>query len=108
MGRPQRAAEGGYVYHVLNRANARVTIFERDADYEAFEKVERTKTRPLAYCIMPNHWHLVLWPTKERGAQCAPGESGSPCRAVALVQPGPLAARLSGRQDTVGAVAIAT
>jgi putative transposase len=70
MGRPQRAAEGGYVYHVLNRANARVTIFERDADYEAFEKVlleavERTKTRLLAYCIMPNHWHLVLWPTKD-------------------------------------------
>jgi len=32
MGRPQRAAEGGYVYHVLNRANARMTIFERDAD----------------------------------------------------------------------------
>ena len=70
MGRPQRAAEGGYVYHVLNRANARMTIFERDTDYEAFEKVlreavERTKTRLLAYCIMPNHWHLVVWPTKE-------------------------------------------
>jgi putative transposase len=70
MGRPQRAAEGGYVYHVLNRANARMAIFESDADYEAFEKVlveavERTKTRLLAYCIMPNHWHLVLWPTKD-------------------------------------------
>lgn len=70
MGRPQRAAEGGYVYHVLNRANARMTIFADDGDYVAFEKVlaeavERTETRLLAYCIMPNHWHLVVWPRKD-------------------------------------------
>src|SRR5207244_13477143 len=67
MGRPHRAALGGYVYHVLNRANARMTIFDGPADYEAFEKVllqavERTQTRLLAYCVMPNHWHLVVWP----------------------------------------------
>ena len=67
MGRPLRAALGGYVYHVLNRANARLTIFEKDGDYEAFENVllqavERTRTRLLAYCVMPNHWHLVVWP----------------------------------------------
>jgi putative transposase len=71
MGRPHRAAEGGFVYHVLNRANARMTIFENDGDYEAFEKVlaeavERTQTRLLAYCLMPNHWHLVVWP-RENG-----------------------------------------
>ncbi|REK10811.1 MAG: hypothetical protein DWQ37_15320 [Planctomycetota bacterium] len=70
MGRPQRAARGGYVYHVLNRANARMTIFDDEADYEAFEKVlaeavERTETRLLAYCLMPNHWHLVVWPRKD-------------------------------------------
>ena len=57
MGRPHRAALGGYVYHVLNRANARLTIFDDQADYEAFENVllqavERTKTRLLAYCVM--------------------------------------------------------
>ena len=67
MGRPKRAAEGGFVYHVLNRANARMTIFEQDEDYAAFERVlveavGRTQTRLLAYCLMPNHWHLVLWP----------------------------------------------
>ena len=60
MGRPLRAAEGGYVYHVLNRANARMTIFDDDGDYEAFERilreaVERTGTRLLAYSVMPNH-----------------------------------------------------
>jgi len=67
MGRPHRAAEGGYVYHVLNRANARLPIFEDDGDYEAFEAilqqaVARFETRLIAYCLMPNHWHLVVWP----------------------------------------------
>jgi len=67
MGRPKRAADGGLIYHVLNRANARSTIFASEADYEAFERVllaavERTGTRLLAYCLMPNHWHLVVWP----------------------------------------------
>ena len=70
MGRAHRAAQGGYVYHVLNRANARMRIFDDDADYLAFEKVlaeavERTETRLLAYCLMPNHWHLVVWPRKD-------------------------------------------
>ncbi len=70
MGRPRRAAEGGYVYHVLNRANARMTIFADDGDFEAFENVlaqavERTRMRLLAYCLMPNHWHLVVWPRKQ-------------------------------------------
>jgi len=67
MGRPKRAAQGGLIYHVLNRANARMTIFDGDADYEAFEQVlaeavEREQTRLLSYCVMPNHWHLVVWP----------------------------------------------
>ena len=67
MGRPKRAADGGLVYHVLNRANARMTIFEKPEDYAAFEQVleeavARTKMRLLAYCVMPNHWHMVVWP----------------------------------------------
>ena len=71
MGRPHRATEAGYVYHVLNRANARLPILEDQEDYEAFEKVmsqavERTGTRLLAYCLMPNHWHLVVWPREDR------------------------------------------
>ncbi len=70
MGRPKRAADGGVVYHVLNRANARTTIFESDADYATFqelleEAVARTQTRLLAYCVMPSHWHLVVWPRED-------------------------------------------
>src|SRR5262245_60723033 len=71
MGRPLRAAEGGLVYHVLNRANARLPLLDKDGDYLAFERVlvaaqKRFDMRILAYCVMPNHWHLVLWPERDR------------------------------------------
>ena len=71
MGRPLRAATGGLVYHVLNRANGRRLLFKQPEDYEAFERVlveahERVNMRTLAYCVMPNHWHLVLWPRGDR------------------------------------------
>ena len=70
MGRPLRAAVGGLVYHVLNRANARIRLFEKTGDYEAFEQVmaearERVPMRILSYCLMPNHWHMVLWPRED-------------------------------------------
>jgi putative transposase len=55
------------VFHVLNRANAGTRIFRKRADYAAFEQVmqetlTKTPMRILGYLIMPNHWHLVLWP----------------------------------------------
>ena len=42
-------------------------IFSKDQDYEAFEKVltqavEKYEMRLIGYCLMPNHWHLVVWP----------------------------------------------
>ena len=70
MGRPRRVARGGMVYHVLNRATARAPIFRTEQDYRAFERVliegcKRFQSRLLAYCVMPNHWHMVLWPTRD-------------------------------------------
>jgi putative transposase len=70
MPRTLRTAPGGYVYHVLNRANGKRRIFEHDRDYLAFERVlaevqERIPMRILAWCVMPNHWHLLLWPTAD-------------------------------------------
>src|SRR6266851_4460772 len=67
MPRHARSAPGGYVYHALNRAVARLPLFQKDGDYEAFERVlgealAEHPTRVLAYCLMPNHWHFVLWP----------------------------------------------
>lgn len=70
MPRVARVVPGGVIFHVLNRANARSRIFERDQDYEALERViaetaRRIPVRVLSYCIMPNHWHMVLWPTRD-------------------------------------------
>jgi len=57
----------GVVFHVLNRGVRRLTLFDRPSDYLAFvdvfaEAQERIPMRCLAYCLMPNHFHLVLWP----------------------------------------------
>ena len=68
MGRPKRVDLGGYVYHVLNRSNGRAPIFFKNGDYEAFLRIASQALdhvpgmRLLSYCLMPNHWHLVLWP----------------------------------------------
>ena len=58
------------IYHVLNRANARVQIFDNDKDYQIFESIleeaiKKFDMRLLAYCIMPNHWHLVIHPKQD-------------------------------------------
>ncbi len=70
MPRRPRLATGGYVYHVLNRAVGRATVFHKDADYAAFERglrqaKDHVPLRLLAYCLMPNHFHLVLWPRQD-------------------------------------------
>jgi putative transposase len=67
MPRPKRIALGGYVYHVLNRANWRLQIFRNKNDFLAFEKILADGStlfsmRLCGYCIMSNHWHLLLWP----------------------------------------------
>jgi len=67
MPRRPRNASGGLAYHVLNRRVGRLPLFEKPADYAAFEKIlyeayKRTSIRIAAYCLMPNHWHLLLWP----------------------------------------------
>ena len=59
------------MFHVLNRGVGRQELFADDGDYAAFERVlaeslERVPVSLLAYCLMPNHWHLVLRPQKDR------------------------------------------
>ena len=67
MPRPLRYAPGGLAYHVINRGTGKMRLFAKNGDYRAFEKVlveahDRVAMRLCAYVIMPNHWHLVLWP----------------------------------------------
>lgn len=70
MARTPRNAIGDMVYHVLNRANGRMRIFQKGRDYQAFEKLlaeakGKYPMRILAYCLMPNHWHLLLYPRSD-------------------------------------------
>jgi putative transposase len=70
MPRTARASVGEYCYHVINRGNARAEVFHADGDYRAFvtllkESSERLSMRLLAYCLMPNHFHLALWPYRD-------------------------------------------
>jgi putative transposase len=58
------------VYHVLNRGVGRMRLFRKAADFAAMEQVleetfHRTAIRILAYCVMSNHWHLLLWPRED-------------------------------------------
>ena len=67
MGRPKRADVAGGIYHMLNRANLRATIFHKADDYEAFERImaealAKFDLSLLCYCLMPNHWHFVVQP----------------------------------------------
>ena len=55
------------IYHVLNRGNGRMRLFHNAEDYDAFERVlaeglGRFTVDLLTYCLMPNHWHLVMRP----------------------------------------------
>jgi putative transposase len=55
------------VYHVLNRGNGRMGIFRKPGDYQAFtglliDAKERAEVELFGFCLMPNHWHLVLRP----------------------------------------------
>src|SRR5271166_1714004 len=67
MPRTARVAPGGMVFHVLNRGVARMQLFDKAAEYQAFEQVlqdtlDQSPMRICAYAVMPNHWHLLLWP----------------------------------------------
>ncbi len=67
MPRRIRHGSGGVVFHALNRGARRARLFEGDDDYSAYlcvlsEAQARVPMRLLSFCVMPNHWHLVLWP----------------------------------------------
>src|SRR6185295_18899244 len=65
MPRVARASVGGLCYHVINRGNDRREIFLKDGDYQAFLKAMahaciEIPMPVLAYCLMPNHFHMVV------------------------------------------------
>ena len=67
MPRTHRLIEANGIYHVINRGNGRRRIFRKDEDFQAFLKVlaaglKRYPVALLAYCVLSNHWHLLLRP----------------------------------------------
>ena len=67
MPRTARACLASYCYHVLNRGNARSEVFHKPGDFAAFlqaisEASVRLPMPLLAYCLMPNHFQLVVRP----------------------------------------------
>lgn len=60
----------GTVFHVLNRGAFRKRLFESADDYERFigllrDAIERVGLCVFAYCVMPNHFHLVVQPDSD-------------------------------------------
>jgi REP-associated tyrosine transposase len=54
----------------MNRAVRGTRLFTTPDDYSAFEHVllqglQKVPVQLLAYCAMPNHWHLIVSPTKD-------------------------------------------
>ncbi|MFQ5963900.1 MAG: transposase [Candidatus Scalinduaceae bacterium] len=69
MPRIPRGLSDGLVYHVLNRGNGKQSVFHEDKDYEAFfglmkEAKKQYSLKLLAYCLMPNHFHVILMPAQ--------------------------------------------
>jgi putative transposase len=77
MARPLRLQFTGAVYHVTSRGNARQKVFFNDADRELFlrtlsDVVSRYRWICHAYCLMPNHYHLLIeHPTPIFPSACA-------------------------------------
>jgi len=70
MARPLRIEFPGAVYHVMARGNARQAIYIDDEDRRCFlrflgREARQQRWRCHAYCLMSNHWHLILWPERD-------------------------------------------
>src|ERR1039457_5132392 len=67
MSRKLRIENPGAMYHVMNRGDQREDIFRDDEDRQKFlstliEACAKTEWEVHAYCLMRNHFHLVLEP----------------------------------------------
>lgn len=83
MPRKLRAEYGGAVYHVMSRGARREDIFLTDVDRQDFiktlaEACQKTDWQVHAYCLMRNHYHLVV-ETPNFGSRCfKANETGHP------------------------------
>src|SRR5215469_7239694 len=72
MARLARIVAPGFPHHVTARGNRREPIFFEDGDQDVYcdmlaEQTRRYAVEIWAYCLMPNHVHLIACPADERG-----------------------------------------
>lgn len=65
MARPIRIQYSGAFYHIMTRGNERAEIFKSAQDYQLFlmiftEVIDRYNWQCFSYCLMPNHYHLLI------------------------------------------------
>lgn len=76
MARIARVVVPGIPHHITQRGNRRQEVFFQESDYERYisllrEWCERCKVEIWAYCLMPNHIHLIAVPQAEESlCQC--------------------------------------
>lgn len=80
MARIARVIVAGIPHHVTQRGNRRMTTFFRDEDYQAYisllgEWCKKCGVEIWAYCLMPNHVHLIAVPESEDGLRRGIGEA---------------------------------
>lgn len=80
MTRIARVVVPGIAHHVTQRGNRRLPTFFSDEDYVAYRdlialRCREAHVRVLAWCLMPNHVHLVLVPSEEDGLRQALGDA---------------------------------
>lgn len=80
MARIARVIAPGYPHHIIQRGNRRQRTFFSDADYSAYTDLMGEWCRHhgvdiWAYCLMPNHVHLIAVPETEDSLRLAIGEA---------------------------------
>ena len=80
MARMPRLVVPGFPHHVTQRGNRRQRTFYSEADYRHYmallsASAQKAETEIWAYCLMPNHVHLVMVPSTEDGLRAALGEA---------------------------------
>ena len=80
MARLARVVAAGVPHHVTQRGNRRQPVFFCDADYRTYKELlaegcAAARVDVLAWCLMPNHVHLILVPKDEDGLRAALGEA---------------------------------
>ncbi len=80
MGRIARVVAPGYPHHITQRGNRRQQTFFSADDYRLYielmaEWCRRCNVEVWAYCLMPNHTHMITVPDGEEGLRRAIGEA---------------------------------